>query len=437
MQKKLNDPTTLTLWHNYGGQMKNTMDAIIDEFNDTVGKEKGIIVNVTSISSSATLQEKLFMAANDEPNAPDLPDITTLYPNTALMLAEKGLLTDIGTLFTEEELSKYVKRFVDEGRLFDGGLYVFPTAKSTEVVFLNMTVFNRFIKESDASYEDLETFEGIIETAEKYYNWTDSLTPDIKNDGKAFIVYDSLFNIAQMGFQQLNDSFIVNEELNLNSSSYRHVWDLFYEPAVKGYIANYDGYGSDLMKTGNVAASIGSTAGVLFYSPIITYDDNLTEAVEYLILPYPTFKDGEKAAIQRGGGIGIIKSNEVREQAAGEFLKWFTAPEQNLKFVSSTGYLPVTNEAFNDVMNDNGIVKDDNIKRLINTAREMQEQYFFFIPPTFDKFEELQSKYEKKLKETVSLSRKEYLLLMESMDEVNAYEKVSNGIYENFINHMR
>lgn len=417
--------------------MKNTIGNIIDEFNDTVGKEKGIIVNVTSISSSATLQEKLFMAANDEPNAPNLPDITTLYPNTALMLAEMGLLTDIETLFTEEELSDYVQKYIEEGRLLDGGLYVFPIAKSTEVIFLNTNIFNRFIKDTDASYENLKTFEGIIEIAEKYYNWTDSLTPDIKNDGKTFIVYDSLFNISQIGFQQLNDSFIVNEELNLDSPSYNHLWNIFYEPAVKGYVANYEGYGSDLMKTGNVAASIGSTAGVLFYSPIITYEDNITETVEYLVLPYPTFKNGQKVAIQRGGGISIIKSNESREQAAAEFLKWFTAPEQNLKFVSSTGYLPVTNEAFNAVMSDNGIVKDDNIKKLIKTVRDMQEQYFFIIPPTFAKFEELQSKYEKKLKETVSLSRIEYLKLLDSMDEDEAYNEVSNGIYENFIDQMR
>ena len=89
------NPVTLTVWHNYGGQMKNTMDQMIDEFNGTVGAEKGIILNVTSISGSATLHEKLTMAANGDPGAPQLPDITTAYPKTALILAEKGLLVDI------------------------------------------------------------------------------------------------------------------------------------------------------------------------------------------------------------------------------------------------------------------------------------------------------------------------------------------------------
>lgn len=35
------NPVTLTVWHNYGGQMKNTMDEMVDEFNATVGAEKG------------------------------------------------------------------------------------------------------------------------------------------------------------------------------------------------------------------------------------------------------------------------------------------------------------------------------------------------------------------------------------------------------------
>lgn len=431
------NPVTLSLWHNYGGQMKNTMDDLVAEFNDTVGKEKGIILNVTSITGSATIQEKLMMAADDEPHAPKLPDITTLYPNTALALAQKGLLADLGQQFTEEELSEYVRRFVDEGRLQDGRLYVFPTAKSTEVIFINMTVFNRFMKDTDAEYEDMATFEGIIETAGKYYRWTDSQTPHIKNDGKTFIVYDSLFNMAQVGYEQLNDSFISDGALNMSSSYFGKIWNLFYEPAVRGYVANYKGYGSDLIKTGNVAASIGSTAGVLFYSPTVTYADNITEAAEYLILPYPSFRDGSKTAIQRGGGMSIIKTDEVREYAAGIFLKWFTEPRQNLKFISSTGYLPVTEEAFSSVMSDNSIVSDDKIKKLILAAKEMQEEYTFYIPPIIENFDALQDDYEDSMRKTANFSREEYIRLLEHMDEDAAYETVSQDVYTKFVNSKR
>ena len=199
------DPVILTIWHNYGGQMKNTMDEMIDEFNETVGAEKGIILSVTSISGSATLHEKLIMAADQDPGAPYLPDITTAYPKTALILANKGLLADIGEQFMDEELAAYVPRFLEEGRLKDDRLYVFPTAKSTEVLFVNKTIFNRFASDTDTRFEDLRTFEGILEAAAAYYEWSDKQTPDIKTMVKCFYA-DSLSTFL-IGYQQLGDDF--------------------------------------------------------------------------------------------------------------------------------------------------------------------------------------------------------------------------------------
>ena len=181
-----NKPVTLTLWHNFGGQMQTTMDELIEEFNRNVGKEKGIILNVTSVSGSAALQEKLTMIAAGDPGAPDMPDLTTCYPATAALLKEKGLIAALDEQFTKEELSAYLPRFLEEGRLSDGKLYVFPFAKSTEVLFVNQTLFDRFSAATGISLESLSTFEGIADAALRYYEWTDSLTPDEQGDGKNF-----------------------------------------------------------------------------------------------------------------------------------------------------------------------------------------------------------------------------------------------------------
>ena len=95
-------PVTLTLWHNFGGQMQTTMDALVDEFNGTVGKENGVILSVTSISGSASVQEKLTMIAAGDPGAPEMPDITTCYPATASILRAKELLAPLDGPFTQE-----------------------------------------------------------------------------------------------------------------------------------------------------------------------------------------------------------------------------------------------------------------------------------------------------------------------------------------------
>lgn len=427
-------PVTVTFWHNYGGQMQNTMNELVDEFNNTVGQEKGIILNVTSVSSLATLQEKLLMAASGDPGAPELPDIIICYPKTALLLRQKGLVLDLQTQFGQEELNAYLPRFIEEGRLYDGGFYVFPIAKSTEVLFVNQTLFDRFSSATGVSSDSLSTFKGIAEAAVKYYEWTDSLTPDEPNDGKAFYASDSWFNLAQVGMEQLGDHLIEDEHLDLYSENFKIIWDCMYDSAVNGGLAVFDGYSSDLSKTGDIVCSLGSTAGILFYGSSITYPDNTTEDVEYTVLPYPTFETGNKIAIQRGGGVSIIRSTPQKEYAASVFLKWFTAPEQNMKFISSTGYLPVTNQAFGDIMEQEmETVSNENIKKLLAAAITMHRNYDFYIPPTFDEFDALGKEYESGFKKLATHSREVYLNLIDDVGPDAAFSQATDGQMERFI----
>ena len=427
-------PVTLTLWHNYGGQLKETMDSMVDEFNDTVGAEKGIIINVTSISGSATLHEKLTMAANGDPGAPSLPDITTAYPKTALILAQKGLLADLNEQFSLQELSAYIPEFLEEGQLEGEHLYVFPTAKSTEVLFLNKTLFDRFAEDTGAKIEDLGTFEGIIRTASLYYDWTDTQTPNIANDGKMFFMPDSLFNFTLIGYKQMGAEFIKNGVTNFTSSEYPRVWECYYKPAVLGQVAIHNGYATDLAKTGDIICSTGSTAGVSFFSSTVTYADNTSEPIELDILPYPVFEGEKKAAIQRGAGMSVIKSSKEKEYAAAIFLKWFTSPDNNLRFVASTGYLPVTEEAFGEIMSrEIKNISDERIKKLLQAARIMQKEYEFYIPPLFEDIDELQKQYEGQLKETATQSRKSFTELLKNNNPSEAYETVSSGKYDEFI----
>jgi multiple sugar transport system substrate-binding protein len=433
LKEKQETPVTLTLWHNYGGQMKNTMDEMIEEFNGTIGLKEGVIINVTSISGSSTLHDKLTMAANGDPGAPALPDITTAYPKTALILAKKKLLVNLDELFSEKELSNYIPRFIEEGRLDGDSLYVFPTAKSTEVLFLNANIFNRFAKDTGANVEDLSTFEGITKTAALYYEWTDNQTPDIKDDGKTFYIPDSPFNLSLIGCEQLGYNFLKDNAIDLTTPAAAKVWETYFVPAVQGQVAIFDGYASDLAKTGDIVCSTGSTAGVLFFSPKVTYSDNTTEEAELTILPYPTFEGGNKVAIQRGAGMCIIKSNKEKERLAGIFLKWFTSPENNLRFVSSTGYLPVTEEAFGDVMlKEIDMVSDENIKELLQVSRQMQMEYEFYIPPLFDGVDALQNAYENNLRALALETRDSYLSSLETDGEPNALEEALDRKFEEF-----
>ena len=74
----------------------------------------------------------------------------------------------------------------------------------------------------------------------------------------------------------------------------------------------------------------------------------------------------------------VTKSTKEKEYASAQFLKWFTAPDQNIKFISETGYLPVTKEAFDIKINENiNIIETDNIRKLLKTAVTMYNIMIF------------------------------------------------------------
>jgi multiple sugar transport system substrate-binding protein len=405
------NPIPLTMWHNFGGGMQQTMDGLIDEFNATVGKEQGIIVSVEAISASANIEDALAMILNGDPGAPAMPDIVTAYPRTAIQFQTQGLIADLDAYFTADELAAYVPAFVNEGRFGDGGLYVFPFAKSTELLFVNQTLFDRFAADTGVTMDCFATFEGIAEAAASYYEWTDERTPDIPRDHKQFYTADSWINTAQAGALQLGASLFEGESLNLKSDAYRHIWQTCYTPSVTGGFAIYDGYSSDLSKTGDIICSTGSSAGILFYGDTVTYSDNVTtEKVEYSVLPYPVFAGGKKVAIQRGNGFMVAKSDGQQEYAAAVFLKWFTAPEQNMQFVAETGYLPVTEEAFETQMPARmETVENPYIRQMLETVMSMYEEYEFFVAPSFAAFDSISDDYDQRYKALLTENREAFL----------------------------
>ena len=87
-----------------------------------------------------------------------------------------------------------------------------------------------------------------------------------------------------------------------------------------------------------------STSGAAYFPTQVTINDTESYQIETLVLPPPVFKDGSPYAVQQGAGMVVVKSDEKREYASVEFLKWFTDAQRNLQFSTESGYLPVKKE---------------------------------------------------------------------------------------------
>lgn len=175
------DPVTLTMWHVYGEQADSPMNRQIDEFNQTVGKEKGVIINVTNMSSATYIGEKLLDAQANKAGALDMPDLFFCHTNNAQDLGAENLL-DWKTVLKNEELDAFVQDFIKEGSI-DNSLSVLPVSKSTHLLFVAGGVFDGFAAETGIAYDDLSTWDGFFSVAEKYYKWS---------GGKPFCAVDYL-----------------------------------------------------------------------------------------------------------------------------------------------------------------------------------------------------------------------------------------------------
>jgi multiple sugar transport system substrate-binding protein len=173
--------------------------------------------------------------------------------------------------------------------------------------------------------------------------------------------------------------------------------------------------------TGDVVCTTSTSAGAIFQPTTVKYADNTKEDVSFDVLPYPVFEGGQRVAVQRGGGMCILKSNAEKERAAAIFLKWLIEPAQNIRFSAFAGYMPVTKEAFSLLLSDKlESVENELVSKTLRIIATMNRDYRFYIPPVFDGFDELQKKYVTKLITTAKNARREYINEdNQSQDEFN------------------
>lgn len=345
------NPVPLTVWHYYNGSQQAAFDALVEKFNETAGREKGIYVQSHSQGSVADLESAVRDAIDEKVGADAMPDIFSSYADTAYEIEQAGALANLSEYLDKEELEKYVDSYIEEGRIAsDGTLRIFPTAKSTEIMMINKTDWEVFAAATGASLEDLKTMEGVTATAKAYYEWTDSLTPDVPEDGVAFYGRDAVANYFIIGMQQLGVEIfqVENGEMTLNvpKEELHRLWENYYVPMVKGYFGAYGSFRSDDVKTGDLLAYTGSTSSAMYFPDQVELDDG-SYPIDYIVMTAPVFEGGERYAVQQGAGMVVSKSDEKHEYAAVEFLKWFTEAENNLQFGCVAGYLPVRKEANN------------------------------------------------------------------------------------------
>lgn len=343
-------PVVLTVWHYYSGAQQQAFDSAVQEFNETEGAQQGIQVEAYNYGTVEELIASVLASANHEIGAAALPNIFSAYADTVYELDALGAVADLAPYLSAEEQALYLDGYLEEGR-FSGAdsLKLFPIAKATEILTVNATDLAPFAAATGITQADFSTMEGMTATAQKYYTWTDALTPDIANDGKAFFGRDAFANYMFVGAQQLGCELFQVEDgkptLNFDRQVVRKLWDNYYVPMVAGWFFAENRFRTDDVKLGKIIACVGSSSSASFFPQEVVVSDTDSHKITSAAYPAPEFAGGVPYAVQQGAGMAVTALSDEETQASVEFLKWFTTPERNAAFAAASGYLPVTRQA--------------------------------------------------------------------------------------------
>lgn len=143
--KKKNENISLEVWHYYNGTHKIAFDELVLEFNESLGLEKGIIIEAFSQGSIGQLEEQIIESIDGKVGSNKIPNMVMAYSNLAYMLDQRDIIVDLENYIKEEELNEYIDSYIEEGRIGkDNKFKVFPTAKATEILMVNKTDWDKF-----------------------------------------------------------------------------------------------------------------------------------------------------------------------------------------------------------------------------------------------------------------------------------------------------
>lgn len=371
-----NDPVSLTFWHVYGEQAGSPMDLLVQEFNRTVGQERGVQVKVTGTSSASKIGGYLKEAHSGGQEVQEMPDLFTCHISDATALGEENLV-DWHDWFTEEELADFVPGFLSDGMAEDGRLLIFPVSKSTQLLMCNGSGFARFSDATGVRYDDLATWEGFYDAAGKFYDWS----------GKPFCALDYPIRTVELCAMEhgSGDFYTENGWYDTDNAVFKESWMQFARSLAQGHVVVSDLYSNTQVMTGDVVCGLGSSAAILYYNDTVTYPDNTQEPMDLHVLPMPKTAGADALMTQAGVGLCAYKTTAQKAEAAALFVRWLTEAERNLDFVAQTGYMPVRSGAFDAIADyDNFPAPAAAYESLYAALKTMREDYVPVSEPRFE-----------------------------------------------------
>ncbi len=302
-------------------QMKDGMSYLIDTFNNTIGKEKGIVVE--GVADDYTKWKTDVQAGNQV-------DIVQHPFGTLDASAQNMGIKAYEDVFPKEELESHLDGITENalslGKI-NGKMYGLAFTFSTPILYINGKIFEDAGLDPNnppKTWEEMLTYAKTIK--EKTGKDGFGLTPDNSwiTDG---IIYTN-------GGQILNDDRTKAVFASDETVEAFKLWKKFYEEGVAAL-----GTTSDNMQ-GFAAGSIGMH---LQSSSVLSSIKAAAEAGGWKLYgaAMPGMNGREAVPVNSGSCLVVRPDNDQKAQAIWEFIKFVTGDEGYTIITSRIGYLPL------------------------------------------------------------------------------------------------
>jgi len=368
------DPITITLWHAMGEANQALLQKYANSFQ--LLYPNVTVVIPAGVGNYDTLKNNMINAITGDamPNmVQSYPDHVAEYLNgNAVLNLNPYINSAAWGLNGADALSDIIESYLDENSQYDasGTFYSLPFNKSTEVMIYNKTAFDALDLEEPETWQDviaaapaLKAYgdaiaEAKVRAANVGMSETD-LAPLIaaaKNlivpaaydsTGNAFITFTRQFGGAytSINFSTFQGQYLWNDNAN-TTAAMQFLKDHNDVITLPEYWDQQ--YASTPFVNQQTFVTIGSSAGVRYNVPAI---DPTTSQPLFEIavgpVPYNGLQPDNKAVIQQGTNIALLKTGTAQDQLASWlFLKHIINTENTTDWAMATGYLPVRTSAY-------------------------------------------------------------------------------------------
>lgn len=332
------DPITLKFWHHRGsGAQYECVTHAVNGFNETVGKEKGIVIEESYIGGYVDLFSQIQLAVQSG-EAPNIVSAANTY--VAYML-EDDYLVDMAPLAEAEGYDitgNLMDWLLEIGGNTDGQIHSMPYCRSTPLFYYNKGI----ARELGIEIGDMITID------------------ELKKFGEAAMIKNDAGEITRYGFEIFNDFGYYNAAWiyqlgseymvegggspSLEDGTMLKVLSDWREWVDAGWcrpfdVTNAGDTAQTMFVNGELAAYMNSSAGLgnLMIAAAET-------GVEVGVAMFPTYNPENHVAEIGGANISIISADNSDEeiQASWEFVKYLMSDEEQFFNAKTSGYVACT-----------------------------------------------------------------------------------------------